>query len=330
MFDFLSDLLGYPWRPEKEIPELKGRTLLVTGGSDGIGKEATQQLAIHNPSRIWMAARNKAKSEAAIAEIRQTVPDAHISFVQLDLTSFASIQAAVATILSDPRAKLHTLILNAGVMACPPGVTKEGYEIQFGTNHMGHALLAQLLLPVMRKTAKEEGPDADVRVVTVSSSSEQKHINERGVHFEDLKTEDSGGMNPFYRYGQSKLANVLFARALADREHEVGSGVKSMVCHPGFIKSNLGRGLIEIYPWLSLAVPLIRWFVWPPFMMTLYQGCKNELWAAFSPEAKSGGFYYPVGVEVEGSDWSRDVELRGRLWEWTQKELAPFVSQQPT
>ena len=124
-------------------------------------------------------------------------------------------------------------------MACPPGLTAEGYEVQFGVNHMGHALLTHLLLPLLRETAKDN-PEADVRVVTLSSTSEMENENPWGVHFEALKTDECGGLQTWDRYGQAKLANVLFGRALAAREAEVGSGVRSMVVHPGIVKSNLG------------------------------------------------------------------------------------------
>ena len=162
------------FNPEKDIPDLAGRVIFVTGGNTGLGKETVLQLAKHRPAHIYLAARSKERAEQAMKEIRERAPDAAdvpISFVELDVASFASVQRAAAAFhAAQPDGRLHVLINNAGIMATPPGTTAEGYELQFGTNHMGHALLTRLLLPALRRTAAAEG---DVRVVNLSSVAEK-------------------------------------------------------------------------------------------------------------------------------------------------------------
>lgn len=135
---------------------------------------------------------------------------------------------------------------NAGIMACPEGLTKEGYEIQFGTNHVGHALLTKLLLPTLQRTAKG-APEGSVRIVNLSSMGEQMAPKPDGIKFDHLKAPNSGGINTWTRYGQSKLANVLFAKALAKRYPEI----VSTSVHPGVVQTELTRGktLPELYPY---------------------------------------------------------------------------------
>ncbi|EMD95143.1 hypothetical protein COCC4DRAFT_149370 [Bipolaris maydis ATCC 48331] len=150
------------FNPDKQIPDLSGRVVLVTGGNNGLGKETVNQLAKHNPARIYLGARNQEKAQAAIAAIKKGIPEANVVFLEIDLASFSSIAKAVRVFLSEGD-RLDVLVNNAGIFACPPGLTEDGYEIQFGTNYMGPALLTRLLLPCLEKTAAVLG--SDVRVV---------------------------------------------------------------------------------------------------------------------------------------------------------------------
>lgn len=162
------------FEPDRDIPDLSGKVILVTGANSGIGRETALQLAKHNPSRIFVGARSQAKAEEAIEQIKQALPDTassvSLTFLQLDLSSFQSIKSAVETFRASSD-RLDILINNAGIMATPPGQTEEGYEIQFGTNHMGHALLTRLLLPILKQTVSTEA-NADVRVIFLSSALE--------------------------------------------------------------------------------------------------------------------------------------------------------------
>ncbi|KAI9872796.1 MAG: hypothetical protein M1823_008080, partial [Watsoniomyces obsoletus] len=141
------------FNPSTDIPSLKDKVILVTGGNIGLGYESILQLSQHSPAHIYLAARSEPKAVAAIKSLRDAVPNGPpISFLPLDLSSFASIKSASKSFTSS-NSRLDILINNAGIMACPPGLTSEGYELQFGTNHLGHALLTHLLLPTLRKTA---------------------------------------------------------------------------------------------------------------------------------------------------------------------------------
>lgn len=207
-------------------------------------------------------------------------------------------------------------------MGCPEGTTKEGYEIQIGTNHVGHALLTKLLLPTLQKTAKDQ-PAGSVRIINLSSAGEQFAPKPDGIKFDSLKTPNSGGIGTWQRYGQSKLANILHAKALAKRYPD-------LVCvsiHPGAVQTELTRGPIASYgSWLSWPAKIIG----AVFMKSVGQGAWNQTWAAVAPVAragdategvKTGTFYWPVGLAGKDSALAKDDALSERLWDWTEKEL---------
>jgi len=278
-------------------------------GNTGLGKETVLQLAKHHPTRIYLAARTASKAESAIADIRAAVPEAPITFLSLDLTSFASIQSAAETFQSKSD-RLDILINNAGIMAVPAGATKEGYEIQFGTNHVGHALLTRLLLPTLLRTA--EGPGGDVRILNLSS--EGHHLAPTGgILFDRTKLDAQG---TWARYGQSKLANILFTRSLAKKY----PSITSVSLHPGVIKTDLYGPNKESNAVVRYGLALFG----PLFMRDIPQGAKNQLWAATTEtkELENGAYYKPVATKSGGSADARDANLAESLWEWTEKELA--------
>ncbi|RFU30376.1 hypothetical protein B7463_g5929, partial [Scytalidium lignicola] len=316
---------GPPFNPATDIPDLSGKVILVTGGNIGLGKETILKLSKHNPSQIYLAARTKSKADAAIADLKQQVPSANITFLQCDLASLPSVQNAARTFLSQSQ-RLDILFLNAGVMALPPGTTEQGYEIQFGTNHVGHALLTKLLLPTLQHTAKTV-PNADVRIISLSSIGHTGAMF-HGIEFPSLKT-DASKLSTWLRYAQSKLANILFARELARRYPEI----TSVSVHPGFVSTELyetWRGQNFLFKaWGKLMLKLV--FTLVP------DGTKGQLWAAVAPIAKegegkkvkagevvNGEYYTPVGVPGNGTGYSRDEALARRLWEWTEKELEEY------
>ena len=198
---------------------------------------------------------------------------------------------------------------NAGIMAVPPGATKEGYEIQFGTNHMGHALLTRLLMPVLQTTTKL--PGADVRIVNLTSEA---HNLARSGAATTLDQEKLKGLNTWAKYGYSKLANVLFTCELGVRHPEI----TSMAVHPGVINSDL---------WVSTKrdnfVVRIGTMIAGSLMGTVQQGAINQLWAATTKKenVESGAYYKPVGNKAEGGGYAQDRQLATQLWEWTEKEL---------
>ncbi|KAF2167255.1 hypothetical protein M409DRAFT_22682 [Zasmidium cellare ATCC 36951] len=299
------------FNPSKDIPSLAGKVILITGGNAGLGKESALQLAHHDPSEIWIASRNLSKAQAAIAEIRTIIPDARLKALQLDLASLESVKSAADEFLRQT-SRLDILFLNAGIMSCPPGLSQEGYEIQFGTNHLGHAALVKLLLPHLEATATATAPASDVRVISVSSMA-HKYVPSGGIDFASLQT--TAEKHPTNdRYGQSKLANILYARELAKRHPRV----TSVSVHPGIVKTDLHAdiaGNFVVRAFSKCVVPLIG--------LDVEQGARNQLWAATAKKGvESGEYYTPVGVKGGDSAFSRDQGLAGRLWEWTQTELA--------
>lgn len=279
-----------------------------------MGKQTIAYLAAHNPARIYLAARTASKAADAIADIKTAVPNVcDIVHLPLDLASFASI-ASAASAFTARESRLDILINNAGIMACPYDTTKEGFEIQLGTNHMGHALLTKLLLPTLLATASL--PAADVRVVTLSSMGH--HLTVRGgIGFDQRELE---AQNTWFRYGASKLANILFARELADRYPQI----TSVSVHPGVILTDLFQSLrtnvfLKVGVWLYGFLAMVL----PGHYKDTKGGALNSVWCATvgKEELVNGAFYRPVGVRNGGSKWARDEGLRKKLWEWTEGEL---------
>jgi NAD(P)-dependent dehydrogenase (short-subunit alcohol dehydrogenase family) len=191
-----------PFHPSQDIPPLDGKVILVTGGNVGLGKQCILEYARHNPAEIWLAARNLDKAKVAVEEINaQLSTPTPIKLLELDLASLESVRKAAAKFASEST-RLDILMLNAGIMAAPPGLTVDGYELQFGTNYLGHALFAKLLLPTMRETASK--PEADVRILMITSHG-HTYAPKEGVLFDTLRT-DGDSLGPYGRYGQSKLA----------------------------------------------------------------------------------------------------------------------------
>lgn len=304
------------FNPEKEIPDLAGKVIVVTGGNIGLGKETILQLAKHNPAHIFLGARSEAKARDAIADIQKqlqkekantTTP---ITFVNIDLTSFESIKSGARDILGKTD-EVHLLFNNAGIMATPAGTTKEGYEVQFGTNHMGHALLTKLLLPTLLKTAA--GGKNDVRIITLSSTGESLAGNLKGQYdFAALKT-DMASTSTWTRYGISKLANVHHSRALAKQHPEL----RCVSLHPGVINTNL---FDNTYSRIPLVGGVVKYGTSLLFT-SVPDGAKNQLWASVSAKAESGHFYFPIGLDGKGSKQAMDDKLTDQLWEWTEKEI---------
>ncbi|KAL8834110.1 MAG: hypothetical protein Q9170_003913 [Blastenia crenularia] len=256
-----------------------------------------------------LKARTPSKAESAIRDIKAIVPTANVIFLQLDLASLKSVKEASDTFLASSN-RLDLLINNAGIMAQPDSLTADGYEVQFGTNHMGHALLTKLLLPMLHKTSQQ--PGSDVRVVTLTSEG-HKWTPKGGIDFPTTTT-TMAEYSTFTRYGQSKAANIIFASELARRY----PGITSVSCHPGVINTNLSSS----YRSKSRMGGAVLKMVAALIGKSLLEGTKSQLWCATGKGVVSGRLYYPIGVVHCGRGFPDDKALAKKLWDWTEEELA--------
>ncbi|KAM5508910.1 short-chain dehydrogenase/reductase [Fusarium oxysporum f. sp. phaseoli] len=295
------------FNPDTDIPSLKDKVILVTGGNSGLRKESVLQFAKHDPKEIWLGARSEARAKEAINDIKAQVPNAPIKFVKIDLASFKSIREA-AKVFTQESDRLDILLLNGGIMSVPPGTTDDGYEVQFGTNHMGHALLTKLLLPTLLRTADK---GADVRVTVLASSAHQ-YAPPEGIKFDTLKSQ-ALQMGTITRYGQSKLANALFAKELARRYPQLTTAS----LQPGLVTTNLANTMSDNSWIMRLAWKLTTLFIG----VDVPTGTLNQLWASMSKDVVSGTYYEPIGRTGLGKPHTNDRALAAKLWDWTEKEL---------
>lgn len=301
------------FNPEKEIPSLEGKVILITGGTAGLGYESAVSLAAHNAEHIFFTGRSQTSADKLLKEVHSKHPKSKITFVQCDQTSLSSVQQAAQAITSQT-SRLDVVIANAGIMAQPPAQTKEGYEIQFGTNHVAHALLVKLLLPLLDQTAKQT---SDVRVIWLTSLGYGFHPK-GGILFDKVQTNQakivwwSSFFGAWFRYGQSKLANLLYARAFA-KHHP---NITSVAVHPG----TAATGLVTNLPWTQ------RWFIYATTIGQLIpaeQCAWNQQWAATTPKERleNGKFYEPVGQTGRMMFEAPNEILAETLYDWTEKEL---------
>lgn len=252
-----------------DLPRLHGKTAVITGANAGLGLETARQLAAHGAD-VVIACRSLDKAQQAIQSIKHTEPTAEISSVQLDLADLASIQQAAEQLLE--LEKIDLLINNAGVMTPPFSLTKDGFESQFGVNHLGPFALTGMLLAKLNAT-----PNA--RVINTSSLAA---LNGR-INFADINA--ANGYNAMRRYSMSKLANLLYSSELDRRlkTHELDT--ISVACHPGIADTELSRHLPAAF---KLALPLVK-----VFFNSSAQGAWPTLMAATDAKASGGEYYGP-------------------------------------
>jgi NAD(P)-dependent dehydrogenase (short-subunit alcohol dehydrogenase family) len=277
-------------------------------GTAGLRKGSVAELAKHKPAHIHFSGRNSSRASRVIDEIKANVPDAQLPFVPCDLASFASIDEAGKMFASKSQ-RLDILICNAGIMAVPADLTKDGYEIQFGTNHLGHALLIKHFLPIMLKASEANG---DARIVSLTLIA-FRGVPSGGIVFKNLQTKQEfafGGR--WFRYSQSKFANILYGSEIARRY----PSIPVMIAHPGVIKTDLVNNL-GFADRILVAVTNIG------NILTPEQGVHNQLWAATvnKNEIRSGAYYEPVGKLGKHSKYSQDARLATELWDWTHNQL---------
>jgi NAD(P)-dependent dehydrogenase (short-subunit alcohol dehydrogenase family) len=283
-----------------DIPDQTGRVAVITGANTGLGYETAAALADHG-AHVVLAVRNLEKGKDAAARIAAQSPGAEVALQELDLTSLDSIRAAAEQLRSE-HDRIDLLINNAGVMYTPKSTTKDGFELQFGTNHLGHFAFTGLLLDRLL-------PVAGSRVMTVSSVG---HRILADIHFDDLQWERS--YNRVAAYGQAKLANLLFTYELQRRLAPHGTTI-AVAAHPGFSDTELMRNLPG--PLLFAFERVARLISQDPAM-----GALPSLRAATDPAVVGGQYFGPDGFVqsrgypkvVASSKKSHDGELQKRLW----------------
>ncbi len=270
-------------RPDITVPDLTGRLAVVTGASDGFGLELATRLAGAG-AEVIMPVRNRRKGEAAMASIRERYPYAVLSLRDLELSSLASVAALADTLRAEGR-PIHLLINNAGVMTPPRRqTTADGFELQWGSNHLGHFALVGRLLPLLR--------DGRARVTSQLSIS----ANQNAINWDDLNWEKS--YNGGRAYSQSKIAFGLFGLELDRRSQAAGWGVTSNICHPGIAPTNLLAARPEIdRDKDTFGVRVIRALSRGGVLTgTVPTAVLPALLAATSPDARGGAFYGPSGL----------------------------------
>ena len=290
-----------------DIPDLKGRVAVITGANSGTGFAAAQVLAAKGAT-VVLACRNEAKAQAAIQAIRALHPAAHLETLVLDLGSLASIRTAADTLLAR-HGRLDLLLNNAGVMVPPEGRTAEGFETQFGTNHLGHFAFTGLLLERLRAT-----PGA--RIVTMSSGA---HRIGR-MQFEDLQFDRR--YRPWPAYGQSKLANLLFTYELQRRLVQAGDPTLAVAAHPGWARTALQRTSFQGGLGKRLYGCTARFL-----SHDAHHGALPLLRAALDPTVEGGDYYGPGGcleftgapVKVGSNDRSHRRTDQERLWQVSEQ-----------
>ena len=288
---------------QADIPDLTGKVVIITGANSGIGYEAALELA-RKGGRTILACRSMDKAQAALSQIQAQVPNALAEIMQLDLASLASIRAFAAAFKAKYD-QLNLLINNAGIMMVPYGKTEDGFERQFGTNHLGHFALTGLLIDRILAT-----PSA--RVVNISSGAHRMG----SIDFDNLMYEGGKDYAPARAYGRSKLANLLFTYELQRRFDAINADAKATAAHPGGSNTNLANHM-EDRLLFRLARPLLGIMLQPAAM-----GALPTLRAAVDPQAAGGAYFGPGGFQemrgypvlVESSAAAHDATAARKLW----------------
>ncbi|EHK16273.1 uncharacterized protein TRIVIDRAFT_39646 [Trichoderma virens Gv29-8] len=297
-----------------DMPNLSGYIAIVTGGNSGIGYETTLQLANHG-ARVYIASRSQTRVDAAIKTMKTGNNGLDIHFLKLDLQDLQSIKTTVEE-FSRKETRLDILINNAGIMACPFELTKDGHELQWQTCFLGHHALTMCLLPLLHSAAQKSSSNDRVRIVNVSSDAAAS-MGLDSINYKDPNMADLRGVTaPWKRYGHSKQASIIAAKAITDRYRD--KGITAYSLHPGIIKSNLQshdtsflgmltRAAIRVMPTLSPA-----------------DGARTSLYCATSPSASlfAGRYFIPFGkIGTKENKWLDDAKAVNGLWTLATNQL---------
>ncbi|XP_026233714.1 retinol dehydrogenase 11 [Anabas testudineus] len=274
---------------------LDGKTVLVTGANTGIGKETALDMA-RRGARVILACRDLTRARIAADEIRQKSGNGNVVVKKVDLASLQSVRD-FAKDITENEERLDVLINNAGIMMCPKWKTDDGFEMQFGVNHLGHFLLTNCLLDLLKKSAPS-------RIVIVSSLA-----HERGrIHFDDINLDKN--YTPETSYRQSKLANVLFGRELASRLQ--GTGVTVYSLHPGVIRTELGRHFFPSLPlWKRMLIIPMGMLIKSP-----WEGAQTTIYCAVDESvSNNSGLYYSDCAPKKAAPQAQDDAAAKKLWD---------------
>jgi len=278
--------------------DLSGRVVLVTGGTTGLGKESARALGAAGATVI-ITARNDEKGSAAVAQLTELVPNGDFSFEIMELGSLDSVRSFTDRFLAS-HDRLDVLLANAGIMAVPYGKTEDGFELQFGTNHLGHFVLVNRLLPLLKASAPS-------RIVNLSSAG---HFAS-GIIWDDPNF-DTNEYSKMDAYGQSKTANILFTVELERRYGD--AGVHAWAVHPGMVMTDLARSFTKD-DFGDLASRAKKSGMKMPTLVNVDVGASTQVWACASAEAlEKPGSYLADRVVTEPSDYASDPEFAKRLW----------------
>ncbi|KAF7796355.1 hypothetical protein EIP86_007532 [Pleurotus ostreatoroseus] len=309
-FKYLSELYTNAFPPASkfsvdQIPDLSGQVILITGGNTGIGKETAKTLLTRN-AKVYIACRNQEKMETAIADIELETGKRACS-LQLDLASLKSIKKAAAEFRTK-ETKLHVLYNNAGIMQPPiEMMTADGYDVQFGTNVLGHFYFTQQLMPLLLSTAKTT-PSGKVRVINVSSMG---HLGVSHIDYDTLRENTKRAkLGPWKLYFQSKFGNVVYSNELHRRYHD--QGIVSISLHPGNLRTELWQyqSFVERY--------LTNMALYPSTM-----GALTQLYAGTMPEAAElgGKYLIPWARLGESLQETQDEKEMIKLWDWLEDQI---------
>lgn len=295
------------WTTE-HMPDLTGKIIVVTGGNSGLGYESVKAFAMKG-AEVVLASRSTEKGEEARTEILKAIPDGKIKMMQLDLGDLESVRS-FATAFRENFKKLDVLLNNAGIMMTPYFQTKDGFEGQFGINHLGHFALTGLLMDVVLKT---EG----ARIVNVSSGAHKRGV----MDFSNLQFENGKDYSPMKAYGRSKLSNLLFTYELQRKLEAAKKDTIAAAAHPGFAMTNLARHMEGRFLF-KILTPLFKRMAQDQAM-----GALPQIRASVDPEVKGSNYYGPDGkneykgypVIVQSNEASHNLKVAAQLWEESEK-----------
>ena len=295
------------------IPDLTGKVMIVTGANSGVGYEAAKEFA-RNGAQTVLACRNMDKAQAALAEIQAEIPDAPAEIMPLNLASLASVEQFAAEFKAKYE-RLDVLVNNAGIMMVPYQMTEDGFESQFGTNHLGHFALTGLLSGLLLETPGS-------RVVNVSSNGHHGG----SMDFDNLMYEGGSAYEAQEAYGRSKLANILFTYELQRRYEAAGADALAVAAHPGISNTHLADHMLDKW-YFKMGRPLMGLV-----LQSAAMGALPTIRAAVDPAVNGGDYYGPSGfreqrgypVLVQSSDTSHYIADAQQLWR--ESELLTGVS----